>query len=270
MIKINNIIVQNEKFPNNELKINYKQISEALENNNNKKELSFYYRDDSDLMELYFILSYIEQQDNINEWILLIKYLPYSRMDRIKDSKEAFTLKYITNLINNFKLKEIRVFDCHSDVGVALLNNAINVNDFHKYIVERLISEGKFNPEKDYIFYPDAGATKRYDLKYKYLIANKNRDWETGVITNLSIIGDVPKEDFNVIIVDDLCSFGGTFLFSAKELKKYNCQNIYLVVCHCENNILKGKLFTENLITKVYTTNSIFTLQHEKIDVTEV
>ena len=73
--------------------------------------------------------------------------------------------------------------------------------------------------------------------------------------------------DCNVLIVDDICSKGGTFYHSAKKLKELGAKNIYLYVSHCENTILEGDLLTSGLIEKVFTTDSIFRKEHEKIEV---
>ena len=74
----------------------------------------------------------------------------------------------------------------------------------------------------------------------------------------------------DVLIIDDICSRGGTFFYAAKALKEAGAKNIYLYVTHCENTILEGELLTCGLIEKVYTTNSIFTKEHEKIEVFEL
>ena len=41
--------------------------------------------------------------------------------------------------------------------------------------------------------------------------------------------------------------------------------DIYLYITHCENTILNGDILDSGLIEKVYTTESIFTKEHEKI-----
>ena len=68
-------------------------------------------------------------------------------------------------------------------------------------------------------------------------------------------------------IVDDISSRGGTFYFSAKELKKLGANDIYLYISHCENTILEGEVLTSGLIKKVFTTDSIFTAEHEDIEI---
>ena len=70
--------------------------------------------------------------------------------------------------------------------------------------------------------------------------------------------------------MDDICSRGGTFYHSAKKLKELGAKEVCLYVTHCENTIIEGELLTSDLIEKVYTTNSIFTKEHEKIEVFEL
>ena len=64
------------------------------------------------------------------------------------------------------------------------------------------------------------------------------------------------KKDY--LIMDDICSKGGTFLYAAKALKEYGAADIYLYVTHCEKTILQGEMINSGLIKKIYTTNSIY------------
>lgn len=129
------------------------------------------------------------------------------------------------------------------------------------------------------LFYPDEGAMKRYSgmINKPYCFGVKNRDWETGKILSLSVLGQ-PEEIYgrDVLIVDDICSRGGTFLHSARKLKEIGAKNIYLYVTHCENTILEGECLDEvyrldgDLIRRIYTTDSIFTKEHPKIEVFKI
>jgi ribose-phosphate pyrophosphokinase len=67
------------------------------------------------------------------------------------------------------------------------------------------------------------------------------------------------------LIVDDICSKGGTFYHSAKKLKELGAAEVYLYISHCENSILQGEVLTSGLIEKVFTTDSILTERHHKI-----
>ena len=64
--------------------------------------------------------------------------------------------------------------------------------------------------------------------------------------------------DYDVIIVDDICSYGGTFYYTLKELRKHeHIRRISLYVSHCEKSVFEGKLYNETDIDMIYTTNSI-------------
>jgi ribose-phosphate pyrophosphokinase len=60
-------------------------------------------------------------------------------------------------------------------------------------------------------------------------------------------------------MVDDISSYGTTFLHAAKTLKSLGADKIWLFVTHCENSILHGELINSGLLDKIYTTRSIFT-----------
>jgi ribose-phosphate pyrophosphokinase len=123
------------------------------------------------------------------------------------------------------------------------------------------------------MFFPDEGAMKRYASKSRlpYAFGIKKRDWETGVIEGLDVAGEIDQiVGRDILIVDDICSKGGTFYHSAKKLKELGANKIYLYVTHCENTILEGELLTSGLVEKVYTTNSIFTKEHDMIEVFEL
>lgn len=67
---------------------------------------------------------------------------------------------------------------------------------------------------------PDAGALKKIDAVARaagvaeYAILSKKRDVASGNLTGFALVaGDVKDRD--VLIVDDLCDAGGTFIGSA-------------------------------------------------------
>ena len=73
-----------------------------------------------------------------------------------------------------------------------------------------------------------------------------------------------------MLIIDDISSRGGTFYHSAKKLKELGADKVFLYVTHCENTILEGEVLTSGLIEKVFTTSSLLTKKHEKIEVIEI
>ena len=111
---------------------------------------------------------------------------------------------------------------------------------------------------------------KRYSAMFDlpYVFGIKKRDWSTGEILGLEAAGRTELiAGSRILIIDDICSRGGTFFHSAKALKALGAGEIFLYVSHCENTILDGELLTSGLVDRVFTTNSIFTKEHEKIEV---
>ena len=95
----------------------------------------------------------------------------------------------------------------------------------------------------------------------------KKRDWKTGKILGLDVVTDTDLTDKKVLIVDDICSAGGTFKFSAMKLKEMGAKDVALYVSHCEDNIQNGDLLKTDLISKIYTTDSILHIKHDKIEI---
>lgn len=199
--------------------------------------------------------------------ILEMPYIPHARQDRCKHEEDMFTLKYFAEIINSLDFDSVWVLDPHSSVSEALFDRVV-VKSPEKYIKTAI---EKCNP--DLIFYPDEGAMKRYSsmAPMEYAFGVKRRDWKTGRIEGLDVIGDAEKiKGKNILIVDDICSRGGTFIHSAKKLKECGANKIFLYVTHCENTIFDGELLSSDLIEKVYTTNSIYKGNSDKIVVSEI
>lgn len=198
---------------------------------------------------------------------LTMPYIPHARMDRVKKKSDVFTLKYFAQVINDLNFATVCVLDPHSHVSEALIERIRYFN------VEGLIESVVYDVNPDLLFYPDEGAMKRYSsiIQKPYAFGIKKRDWETGKIEGLDVAGSVESiSGKNILIIDDICSRGGTFLHSARKLKELGANKIYLYVSHCENTILTGELLEGDLIEKVFTTDSIFTKSHKKIEVFEL
>ncbi len=259
MIKINGIEIEKTIFPNNEIMIRTEDIKRCLDNYSEIDRITFKFENNSDIIDLFFITKTLKDMNRKIE--LLITYIPYSRMDRT-EGQTVFTLKYFTSLINSLGYNNIIVCEPHSDVSLALLDGEVEVVNSTAAITNELIQEFNFSPGKDYILYPDAGAAKRYSKQIKYpsvLVANKDRDFATGRINNMTIHSNdlIPYKPFRVIIVDDLCSYGGTFMLAAKKLREMGATEVYLAVTHTEDSIYNGEILKTDLIDKVYTTNSV-------------
>ena len=154
--------------------------------------------------------------------VLYLPYLPYARHDRPMHNFDSHGLKVFCNLINSLNFHSVVIHDCHSDVGVGLLNNCINVSQ------DRLLSDFSDNilqiNDIDYIIAPDNGAVKKAskiakEFQLPLITCLKERDLATGHITKYRILDSIEKPG-KALIVDDICDGGATFNILAKSLKE--------------------------------------------------
>lgn len=254
------------KFPDGTLLLK-ESIQSYIDNDCREARIVWHFENNEEMIAIMFLARHL-QSNGVVFVHLVMPYIPNARQDRVKTNEDVFTLKYFAEFINSLGFNSVTVLDPHSSVSEALIDNLI-IESPERFI-QRAIND-VYTRERNLItFYPDEGAMKRYSgmLKMNYAFGIKKRDWRTGVIQGLDVSGQTDKiKDSAVLIIDDICSKGGTFYHSAKKLKELGAKNIYLYVSHCENSVLYGDMIKSGLIEKVYTTNSIFTERHEKIEV---
>ena len=259
MITINGVLFKAEYFPDSTLRLNCEVTKPDV-------EIGWVFENNEEMVSLYFLVNHLRRVYKVSKLTLNMPYIPNARMDRVKKNNEVFTLKYFCEFINDLKFDSVRVRDAHSNVSLALLNNVIseNIQPSIQALVQKLLIN-----ENDLVFFPDEGSCKRYSdfINKKCVFGIKKRDWHTGKILGLDVVGDVPNCEFNALIIDDISSYGGTFYHSAMKLRELGANKIWLYVTHCENSILDGDLIKSGLINKIYTTNSIFTKEHELIEI---
>lgn len=171
---------------------------------------------------------------NLNEKVSLkMPYVPYARYDRAMVSPDSFSLKVFANLLNSLNFDEVIVQDCHSEVTTDLINNCINLSQY------QLIKDVFDFSSYDLIVAPDKGSLFKAAriaklLNKELIICNKVRDQTTG---SLSLSYDILSrtniiKGKNVLILDDICDGGGTFMLAGKELLKYKPNNLGLCITH--------------------------------------
>lgn len=255
MIKINGtIIIESKQFPDGTLLLKFDK-----EQFDPRSTISYEWNYESDA-ELFTLICLRKHLAKYPYHQLILPYIPNARQDRIKSNEDVFTLKYFCEIINSLNFNEVIVLDAHSNVSLALLDNVVQM-DVMEYIDKAL---DQVDCGRTCIFYPDEGAMKRYSdrIPYPYAFGIKKRDWETGKIQGLDIQNKELVEGKDILIIDDICSYGGTFYHSAKALREAGAENVYLYVSHLEESVFKGDLWKaineEGLISKIYTANPLF------------
>lgn len=171
---------------------------------------------------------------------ITIPFFPFGRQDRVAVFGETFSLKVMCDLVNSLGASYVRVWDPHSDVIPALLNNCKVITQ--DAIFDPIINNA-FDEEDYFLISPDGGALKkiyklapRLDRCLGVIECSKLRDVKTGVITETKVYAsgfDARLEGSTCIIVDDICDGGRTFIEIAKVLKeRYFVNNVVLCVTH--------------------------------------
>jgi ribose-phosphate pyrophosphokinase len=174
-------------------------------------------------------------------------YVPYflgSRSDRkFVDGGVNYLKQVICPIINSLDFNKVEVFDPHSDVLEACLNNFDKIPNL--YLVKQALTQiDNKNDAQDRVCLvsPDAGAYKKvFDVAQKFNISNvatatKVRDLKTGQILHTEIPNlpvSTTEEELKYVIVDDICDGGRTFIELAKAIQNQRPNaKIYLVVTH--------------------------------------
>jgi len=200
-------------------------------------------------------------------------YVPYFLGGRSDRKFSVGGTNYLKNvicpIINSQGFSKVYVVDPHSDVLEACLNN------FNKFtnnsIVEYALDKLNGRSAQTMLVSPDAGALKKiYDIAKDFNIKNvitasKVRDIESGNIIRTALPTMDLKDIEQIIIIDDICDGGRTFIELAKAIKEITEIPIYLVVTH---GIFSGgfeKL--SDVLDGIFCTNSVKDINFETVKV---
>jgi ribose-phosphate pyrophosphokinase len=166
---------------------------------------------------------------------LFMPYLPYGRQDKAVSNTSTFAKEIFLDMLFTQGIGKLSTIDAHSD-------DARIVSYSPAKFIEMAITA--FKP--DVLVFPDASAQSRYAKvintnKIDCVVLNKLRDQTTGLITQLAL--DLEKtsppllnanspHSLNMLIIDDICDGGATFVQAALFLKSQFACNIGLYVTH--------------------------------------
>ncbi|MGQ7854967.1 ribose-phosphate diphosphokinase [Pedobacter sp. WC2501] len=199
----------------------------------------------------------------VKEINLFIPYFPAARQDRVMIPGEPLSVKVYADIINAMTLASVTVFDPHSEVTPALLNNCVTVSnhEFIKQVIANIGTDVK-------LISPDGGALKKIYKVSEFLggaevvECSKSRDVKTGKLSGFKVYAeDLAGAD--CLIVDDICDGGGTFIGLAEALKAKNAGKLYLAISH--GIFSKGFDELGKYFEQIFTTDSIKEVDHEGV-----
>jgi len=212
----------------------------------------------------------------VKEIHLYVPYILGARSDRkFEEGSNNYLKDVICPVINLLKLDSVTCIDPHSNCL------EMGIKNFKKIDNEKLVrwaitgsretTKDSINPETDdtlndfILVSPDAGAShKIYKLaeqigyKGDIITCSKERD-DNGKLTlvNVPLRYNQFKNGNDIIIIDDICDGGATFINIAKEIKIKDINNkakIYLIVTH--GIFSKGFNELAQYFDGIYCTNS--------------
>lgn len=163
---------------------------------------------------------------------LFVPYFPFSRQDRRVNTGESNSLRIICDVINSLNFKTVTTYDAHSLMLSAYLNVELNdLKQEHLFANHSLVS---LLGDKILLVSPDQGAAKKTikcaeelksrlsgDRDIQILQCLKTRDINNGNVSALKIFYEGQDfTDYHIIVVDDICDGGATFISIANELDR--------------------------------------------------
>jgi len=207
-------------------------------------------RSGNDLFDIAQVVDAIRESNPTVDIHLNTEYIMCARQDRVCNEGEPLSARVVARMINSLGFVNVVTTTPHSDVLPALINNC-NHFDLTPVMLD-MVTDGLLarpNPPKHvFLVSPDAGATKRTFMNVKYMNdmgcvgcsfvqGEKHRDPKTGELSGFGVGNVTFTEDDIIIVTDDVCARGGTFIGLAKALYTAGAssKNMYLTVVHADS-----------------------------------
>lgn len=185
---------------------------------------------------------------------LVLYYVPYARQDRVANRGESHSIKVFADMINAMGFDNVAIYDPHSFVTEALIDNCSVISKLDLFAAMNLSIDWK----NTVVVAPDAGAVKSvFEVASRFgaggfATASKVRDVATGKIIRTEFTEDVMNK--RVLVIDDICDGGRTFVELAKLIRPQEPARLELYVTH--GIFSKGYDELAEYFDRIYTTNS--------------
>jgi ribose-phosphate pyrophosphokinase len=190
-----------------------------------------------------------------------IPYFPAARQDRVMVPGEPLSVKVYAQMVNMMNFDQVYVFDAHSEVTPALIENCIVIPN------HALVSEILKGIKGEYVLVSsDGGALKKIFKLSKALggipvvEASKKRDVKTGKLSSFHVYED-DLAGKTCIVVDDICDGGGTFLGLGEQLKAKGAGDMIIIASH--GIFSRGVAHLKEMYCGIYSSDSFSTRDDE-------
>lgn len=246
--------VRQWKFPGGEVGVDINNLSQVDGMKVQRVCVDARIQNSDDVMALLMATDALRREFPLAKFMLDLPYIPYGRQDRVCNDGEALSIKVFGSLINSLKYDLVQVVDPHSAVSLACIDN---VSTRTQYDIFRYI---KLSFNGVTIVAPDQGATKKCEEFAKkvgaagVITCSKTRNLADGKIIGMTVDGPGDMSHLNLLVLDDICDGGRTFIELAMLLEKRNPKSLELAVTH--GIFSKGVDAVSNHYDHIYTTDS--------------
>lgn len=198
---------------------------------------------------------------------ITIPWLIDGQADRRFNKGESFGLKLVCDFLNRMDAN-FKIFHPHNREVVEALIDGVEIiepDNFLKKVLEQISDKNNLVKRLEnslVILSPDAGAYKwvskicdKIEWAGEVKTASKSRKFNNGksILTQ-----ELPVNNFHgldILIVDDICVNGGTFVGLAKLLKKAKCGKLFLAISHI--TVENPNIELSEYFDTIFTTNGI-------------
>lgn len=196
-----------------------------------------------DIMALMLVRDALDRSCPAAQVDLIMPYVPFARQDRVAVPGEAFSAEVFSRLINSLNFGRVTISDPHSPVVVQLLDR-VEVLSVAELLPATLTAQGGADLIQSAVLVaPDKGAAPRVEalalsladlrcgIRPAVVRAVKHRDPVSGRLSAPELL-DPPHPSAPLLVVDDICDGGGTFIQLAREIRKVSPAPLHLYVTH--------------------------------------
>lgn len=241
-------------FPGGEVGVDINCLSQIEGMDVGRVHVDARIKNSDDLMALVMATDALRREYPLAKFMLDLPYIPYARQDRVCNSGEALSVKVLGGIINMLKYDIVQVLDPHSAVALACIDNVCVRDQF------LVFGKIKSSFREWTIVAPDQGATKKCEEFAKkvgaagVITCSKTRNLVDGKIIGMTVDGPGDMSHLNLLVLDDICDGGRTFIELALLLEARNPKSLELAVTH--GIFSKGTDIVTNMYDHVYTTDS--------------
>lgn len=264
---------RSKRFELNEINIKTfrdEEIKVKLKDNVRRKNCFFIH--DSTLNPADWFLQLIlvneaMKNSSANEIVDVLPYMKFSRQDRKDESRVAVNARVLADTLSLYADRVLTI-DTHCGQLPSFYRIPFDNLYSSRLLYEYLKQKHSQLLENTVVMSPDAGGTSRAKgfaskLGIENIVIGYKFRKKDGEIQEFKVVGELKGE--NVLIIDDMIDSGGTIIEAAKSVRAMGAKKVYV---YCTHGLFsKGREEISRAVDRVFVTNSIPQLVHEKIEV---